>query len=493
MADAGRAPAPHVDAMHALSVMGFSGYLVWELLGLFRSLPFLVAGFEDVELLFMRASSFFVLAIGFVVAVRAAQRIAEHMRALFWFAVATTSIVMVGGAAEALWGLLPVAVVYVLWCMYALSLTSLMILWSFHFYRSFDGAVPAVITAAYVIGFVAFLLLSLLVSSADLMAYLLVGLVSASTSLGVIAFLFRTHDAGDEDARLVKGNGLHESDERGKASLWSLPRFLHAVTYGVSYGFAIALLQTLGPLSACVGIASGFLGSLIALFLLKRGILGMGRDIRRTTFIPVIIGLLLFALHPPLTYVLCGIPIIGASIVTAIIGWVGVAREASTMHIVPIRLFCATKFPGWLGFFLGTMISIVVVVAPQQVAAMAIAVLACLACVLFAIVELCTYAGTEGVQKESVRPLEEQESYQEPGFFSRGEALAQDKGLSEREKDVFRLLAKGRNAEFISHELCIARPTAKTHIQHIYQKLCINSQQELIDLVESYPAERHPS
>lgn len=62
--------------------------------------------------------------------------------------------------------------------------------------------------------------------------------------------------------------------------------------------------------------------------------------------------------------------------------------------------------------------------------------------------------------------------------------ICQEFGLSPRESEVFLLLAKGRNAEHISNELFISTHTARTHIYRIYRKLEINSQQELIDLVE---------
>ena len=56
--------------------------------------------------------------------------------------------------------------------------------------------------------------------------------------------------------------------------------------------------------------------------------------------------------------------------------------------------------------------------------------------------------------------------------------------LTSREEDVFILLASGRNAEYIAKRLVIAPTTAKSHIAHIYQKLNINSQQQLMDIME---------
>ena len=62
--------------------------------------------------------------------------------------------------------------------------------------------------------------------------------------------------------------------------------------------------------------------------------------------------------------------------------------------------------------------------------------------------------------------------------------LADDFDLSDREKDVFILLAKGRNAALIAEKLFISVNTARTHIYRIYSKTGLKNQQELISLVE---------
>ena len=63
--------------------------------------------------------------------------------------------------------------------------------------------------------------------------------------------------------------------------------------------------------------------------------------------------------------------------------------------------------------------------------------------------------------------------------------LAGQAGLTGREREVFELLARGRNAHYLQEQLGISRNTAKTHIAHIYAKLGIHSQQELIDLLDA--------
>ena len=65
------------------------------------------------------------------------------------------------------------------------------------------------------------------------------------------------------------------------------------------------------------------------------------------------------------------------------------------------------------------------------------------------------------------------------------DALSAQCGLTERETEIFALLARGRNGQFIMDKFVISRNTVKTHVKHIYVKLDVHSQQELIDLVEN--------
>ena len=63
--------------------------------------------------------------------------------------------------------------------------------------------------------------------------------------------------------------------------------------------------------------------------------------------------------------------------------------------------------------------------------------------------------------------------------------LAEQYKLSPRQKEIFLLLARGRNVQFIREELVLSTPTVKSHIYNIYQKMGVHSHQELIDLVEN--------
>lgn len=57
-------------------------------------------------------------------------------------------------------------------------------------------------------------------------------------------------------------------------------------------------------------------------------------------------------------------------------------------------------------------------------------------------------------------------------------------GLTKREGEVLSYLAKGYSRPYIEKKLYISKGTAKTHIFHVFQKLGVSSQDELLDLVD---------
>ncbi len=68
-------------------------------------------------------------------------------------------------------------------------------------------------------------------------------------------------------------------------------------------------------------------------------------------------------------------------------------------------------------------------------------------------------------------------------------ALANMCLLSRRETEVLFLLAKGYNTKRIQEQLYISAGTANTHMRHVYRKLDVHSQQDLIRMVDSMEVE----
>ena len=85
-----------------------------------------------------------------------------------------------------------------------------------------------------------------------------------------------------------------------------------------------------------------------------------------------------------------------------------------------------------------------------------------------------------GIAFMGKRPPEENERTR---LARRCAAVAEERRLTPREREVMELLAQGKSLSGVAHELIIAEGTAKAHTRHIYEKLGINTRQELLDLL----------
>ncbi len=61
--------------------------------------------------------------------------------------------------------------------------------------------------------------------------------------------------------------------------------------------------------------------------------------------------------------------------------------------------------------------------------------------------------------------------------------IANEKGLSPREADVFALMARGRSLPYIAETLVLSENTIRSHTRRIYNKLGVHSKQEMLDLL----------
>ncbi|WP_080800751.1 helix-turn-helix transcriptional regulator [Arabiibacter massiliensis] len=107
-------------------------------------------------------------------------------------------------------------------------------------------------------------------------------------------------------------------------------------------------------------------------------------------------------------------------------------------------------------------------------------VMVILACILFTVRSFSFDRTIDGIEPDDALEL----SAHSARWENRCEEIAERCGLTPRECEVFRLLARGRNSPYIQKELVITNNTVKAHVKHIYQKLGVSSHQELIDLVD---------
>lgn len=69
-------------------------------------------------------------------------------------------------------------------------------------------------------------------------------------------------------------------------------------------------------------------------------------------------------------------------------------------------------------------------------------------------------------------------------FMEACRAIIKEYGLSKREGEIMVMFGKGRNRAYVCEQLVLSKSTVSMHRQHIYRKLDIHSQQELINLID---------
>lgn len=485
-------PKAPFSALSLLALLGFSCYIFWELLGIFGALPFAAPYFPNDSLWLMRVCGFFVLAMSFLAATKAYRRLEDRPGFVLAIGASSAFLVLLLSAAFPLLATPPVWLGVIAWSAHGLSLAFLMFAWARHFSVAFDSWTAIIVAVGYVIGFSMFFLYSLTIPFDNTASSLFLGFVSAATTVGMLAFLlFATGTSVRLFAKRRKGgpdagsaaNGEEPRCAPSRMTLKSASRIVYATTCGINFGFAIILLQSIGTMSVSYGAIGGMAGCAIALVALSAGALDRGADIRRIGFVPVAAPLLFLPLGGMASYILCSIPIIATSIFTATVSWYNTARKSSSKGRGPIEVFSKEKLPGWFGLLIGAIVCEIAVNASTDVFTIIIAALVALICIAFAFLELCTYNSTEE-QHAAAGKASEQNEVRSRRFRDRCDEISQSYGLTPREAEVLVLLAKGYHADSISTELNIARPTTRTHIQHIYQKLTINSQQELIRIVD---------
>jgi DNA-binding CsgD family transcriptional regulator len=134
----------------------------------------------------------------------------------------------------------------------------------------------------------------------------------------------------------------------------------------------------------------------------------------------------------------------------------------------------AARTGTWAGTLFGDWFAGEVAAWGTQASVVLVLALACLAVV----------AGTVVFTERELRAIYQPEAQSHvPDLDERCEQIAQTAGLSGRELDVMRLLARGRSVSVISETLGIAQGTVKHHASNTYRKLGVYDRQGLIDVV----------
>lgn len=91
----------------------------------------------------------------------------------------------------------------------------------------------------------------------------------------------------------------------------------------------------------------------------------------------------------------------------------------------------------------------------------------------------------QAVEPQKLPVVREEESSEGDSLAARCEDLASSAGLTAKEEEVLKLLARGWSVPMIARSLVVSQTTVRTHVKHLYMKLDVHSRDELITLLNS--------
>lgn len=216
----------------------------------------------------------------------------------------------------------------------------------------------------------------------------------------------------------------------------------------------------------------------------------------RKFFLPVLATCILIFLFIPEPWVF--IPAVAAfcfSLIPYTLAGSATCEHIVTCQLSTLRIYTRTRLCSTGGLCLGLLVGYVALctqVFGEMTQQIWIVVIVVLLIVVFSLISSRSYYPGE----EDEKPQEEVDGQiltrqdiasimdGTQHFMNRCNAVAEEYGLTERQREVLYLLAKGRNTAYIRDELVISPHTVKAHVYAIYKKTGQHSQQDLIDLVE---------
>lgn len=171
-----------------------------------------------------------------------------------------------------------------------------------------------------------------------------------------------------------------------------------------------------------------------------------------------------------------------------ILTWILIAKTVQVFGFAPTRYFGFLTAAKNLGYALGLVLATIALGAlDAQVIQIAtfvpILILALIVCFFWLFPERTIDNLFNALPSDQSASMHESTE-------SNARALAVKYKLTPRETEVFLYMARGRNLSAIMAKLHISKGTAHTHMTHVYQKLGVHSQQELIEMVEAFGVEK---
>ena len=231
-------------------------------------------------------------------------------------------------------------------------------------------------------------------------------------------------------------------------------------------------------------------GALFAVFLLAMLLVAANRSgtIKgwvRLTFVAVwvawLVGFALVLLLPEFSPVLFAVLGTATTIVNLPI-WITVLDDSLRTKVSPLFLFSLTMvllFASHTGGQLATL-GLVSLPGPESFSLPALLTATFFAMFAFVIVLLFRSVQAGKAATPSGAPAAADD------YGAALAALAQEKGLTDRELDILKAYTQGRTAAYIAAQSFVSESTVKTHISRAYGKLGVHGKQELLTLLETF-------
>ncbi|MEG0375860.1 MAG: LuxR C-terminal-related transcriptional regulator [Raoultibacter sp.] len=468
---------------YILAAIGFSCLLGWELSAVFSPSLSLLSFCDLEEAMLLRIISLFTLAGSFVFFYWKEDWLFEHRNKLCTIGSLLALFAVLNTMANLSFEWVPFGVSILAWALFGIAQASIMMYWCI-FFSLIPTRGTAVTVAVGSCGGTALFVFSNAsgVALLDLfeITFLIVG------SVGLAAFL---------STRIAPDRILPVKEYR-RSALLTIPAALSVGCHGVVYGFMAVMMTSMGPTAALICGASGIFGTLAALlwaYLGPKVEIDTG-VVQRISLPFLVAGVLLMPFFGEVGRIVCGSIINVALAHASVIAWYSTSIDNAEFGLHPVDRFSMRQAPNWIGFLIGSIAAFLVVFVLQLTEVQFYLFMVGFATIV--VIVFSVYGGDESKTKrrlndlmttaESVVEEEPKDEGAKPAqyFRQRVDKVIEDYGLTPREAEVFYLLAKGRNAEYIGNQLVVSSATVKSHIYHIYRKLGINSQQRLMTIVD---------
>ncbi|MEI3377079.1 MAG: helix-turn-helix transcriptional regulator [Coriobacteriales bacterium] len=482
---------------YTLAAIGFGFMIGWDVFGLYApALPLLA--FVDITQAFVLSFlGVCAMSISYVVYSHFASQALARYRLLAITATICGQGVVICAAIHLI-GPLPLAVDMIAWLLFGFSKATICMVWCVFLSSLPTRRTGVSIGAGGVLGSIAFLAVSLTQPA----LITLIG-VSALCILSVLVLFVLFRGSVDEVP-------LDDESYRNTRSTLSKSAALSSGAQGAIYGFITFYVCLLGSQTAIIVGASGIVGCIcvvIIMFIAPKASFDNG-IVQRISQPVIVLGLVLLPFLAVEQRIICGVLVNVALAFANIATWCTVAVENREFRLQPILRFSTRQAPLWIGFIVGALITTIFgssLNEPSGPLGIIVIIL-----VVFLAIAFSVYGANDSEAKRQLEDLMLMDGGSSEGELSQGKAaraaapidagsedsfnercarVCDEFGLSPREREVFLMLAKGRNAKIIQEELCVSASTVKTHIYRIYRKMGINSQQLLIDTIDR----RNPS